>query len=74
MLALLSAPVRRFILMALLVPAVAFVLVRVASLLERRNGGRTTKTSRVLLSASNFLHRVSGRNQQEEPQRAALPA
>ena len=48
MLALLSSPVRRFVLMALLIPAVAFVLVKVAGFLERRNDGRTTKTSRVL--------------------------
>ena len=74
MLALLSSPVRRFVLMALLIPAVAFVLVKVASLLERRNDGRTTRTSRVLLSASGFLRRVSGRGEQHEPQNTALPA
>ncbi|MGZ8802044.1 MAG: hypothetical protein ACXWZL_05335 [Mycobacterium sp.] len=74
MLALLSSPVRRFVLMALLIPAVAFVLVKVAGFLERRNDGRTTKTSRVLLSASGFLRRVSGRREQDEPQNAALPA
>ena len=74
MLALLSSPVRRFVLMALLIPAVAFVLVKVAGFLERRNDGRTTKTSRVLLSASGFLRRVSDRREQDEPQNAALPA
>lgn len=74
MLALLSSPVRRFVLMALLIPAVAFVLMKVAGLLERRNGGRSTRTSRVLLSVSGLLRRVSGRREQDEQQNAGLTA
>jgi hypothetical protein len=57
MLALLSSPVRRWILTVLLVPVVAFVLMRVSRLLQRRNDGEPTRVSHALASASNFLRR-----------------
>ena len=57
MLALLSAPVRRWVLMALLVPVIAFVLSKLGGFLQRRNDGQHTKPSRALVSASDFLRR-----------------
>ena len=42
MLALLSSPVRRWVLTALLVPAVALVLRKIAQFLQRRNDGTPT--------------------------------
>ena len=57
MLALLSAPVRRWVLMALLVPVLAFVLSKLGKFLQNRNDGRPTKPSRALVSAADFLRR-----------------
>jgi hypothetical protein len=74
MLALLSSPVRRWVFMALLLPAVAFLLVKLAGYLQRHNGGRTTKTSQVLLSVSGFLRRISGKRDQDQKQNAGQPA
>ncbi|BBY50035.1 hypothetical protein MARA_35030 [Mycolicibacterium arabiense] len=61
MLALLSAPVRRFLLTALLLPVIAFLLGKVGTYLQRRNGGQTTKASRALLSASGGIRRFTDR-------------
>jgi hypothetical protein len=61
MLALLSTPIRRWILAALLLPVVAFVLAKIGGYLQRRNGGQPTRISRALLSVSSFLNRRSAR-------------
>jgi uncharacterized membrane protein YoaK (UPF0700 family) len=61
MLALLSSPVRRFLLTALLLPVLAFVLGKLGAYLQRRNGGQTTKVSRALLSASGGIRRFTDR-------------
>lgn len=57
MLALLSAPVRRWLLMVLLVPVLAFILSKLGRYLQSRNDGQPTKPSRALVSASDFLRR-----------------
>lgn len=57
MLALLSGPLRRWLLISLLVPAVAFVLRKLGFFLQRRNEGQTTRLSRTLLKSSSFLQR-----------------
>jgi hypothetical protein len=74
MLALLSSPVRRWVFMALLLPAVTFVLVKVAGYLQRRHGGETTKTSRALLSVSGFLRRIGGKRDEDEKHGVPVPA
>jgi hypothetical protein len=61
MLALLSSPVRRWLLVTLLLPLIAFVLAKVGLYLQRRNGGAPTRLSRALLSVSAFTRRRSGR-------------
>jgi hypothetical protein len=61
MLALLSSPVRRWLLVTLLLPLIAFVLAKVGLFLQRRNGGAPTRLSRALLSVSAFTRRRSGR-------------
>ncbi|HYO02553.1 MAG TPA: hypothetical protein VET27_12030 [Mycobacterium sp.] len=72
MLALLSSPVRRFLLITLLVPAIAFVLSKAGGLLERRNGGQPTRVSRFLVSASSFLRRI-GKKGDDTEQPARVP-
>ena len=61
MLALLSSPVRRWLLATLLLPLIAFVLAKVGLYLQRRNGGAPTRLSRALLSVSAFARRRSNR-------------
>lgn len=61
MLALLSSPVRRWLLTALLVPAVALLLRKIAQFLQRRNDGQPTKSSRGLMKASSGLRRLTGK-------------
>ncbi|KMO82424.1 hypothetical protein EUA04_20830 [Mycolicibacterium obuense] len=61
MLALLSSPVRRWLLATLLLPVVAFALAKVGLYLQRRNGGAPTRLSRALLSVSAFTRRRSSR-------------
>ena len=61
MLALLSSPVRRWLLATLLLPLLAFVLAKVGLYLQRRNGGAPTRLSRALLSVSAFARRRSNR-------------
>ena len=61
MLALLSTPIRRWILAALLLPVLAFVLAKIGGFLQRRNGGQHTRISKALMSVSSFLNRRSGR-------------
>ena len=65
MLALLSSPVRRWVLTALLVPALALVLRKIAQFLQRRNDGTPTKSSRGLMKASSGLRRLSGKKSEE---------
>ena len=62
MLALLSSPVRRWLLATLLLPLIAFVLAKVGLYLQRRNGGAPTRLSRALLSVSVFARRRSNRD------------
>ncbi|MFB1299329.1 hypothetical protein ACAG24_027875 [Mycobacterium sp. pW049] len=61
MLALLSSPVRRWIVVTLLLPVIAFVLAKLGLYLQRRNGGAPTRLSRALLSISAFTRRRTGR-------------
>ena len=63
--ALLSSPVRRWVLTALLVPALALVLRKIAQFLQRRNDGTPTKSSRGLMKASSGLRRLSGKKSEE---------
>ena len=65
MLALLSSPVRRWVLTALLVPALALVLRKIAQFLQRRNVGTPTKSSRGLMKASSGLRRLSGKKSED---------
>ena len=65
MLALLSSPVRRWVLTALLVPALALVLRKIAQFLQRRNDGTPTKSSRGLMKASSGLRRLSGKKSED---------
>ncbi len=58
--ALLSKPVRRWVLLSLAVPLVAGGLSLVAGVLQRRKG-HPTKTSKSLLAVSNFLRRRRNR-------------
>ncbi|UXA21341.1 hypothetical protein [Mycobacterium sp. SMC-4] len=62
MLALLSSPVRRWLLATLLLPVIAFALAKVGLYLQRRNGGAPTRLSRALLSVSAFARRRSNRS------------
>ena len=66
MLALLSSPVRRFLLITLLVPAVAFVLRKIGLMLQRRNDDEPTRTSRALVKASSSLRRISKKKGDDE--------
>ncbi|MFD3810968.1 hypothetical protein [Rhodococcus sp. NPDC058639] len=62
--ALLSKPVRRWVLLSLAVPLVAGGLSLVAGVLQRRKG-HPTKTSKSLLAVSNFLRRRRSRGSSE---------
>lgn len=61
MLAFLSSPVRRWLLVTLLLPLLAFALGRIGLYLQHRNGGAPTRLSRALLSVSAFARRRSNR-------------
>ncbi|KAA0092775.1 hypothetical protein CIW49_28740 [Mycolicibacterium sp. P1-18] len=62
MLALLSTPVRRWILASLLLPLIATVLTKVGRYLQRRNGGTPTAISRALLGLSSLAQRFTRKN------------
>jgi len=62
MLALLSTPIRRWILASLLLPVVATVLTKLGHYLQRRNGGTPTTISRALLGLSSVAQRITRRN------------
>ncbi|KKF00516.1 MULTISPECIES: hypothetical protein [Mycolicibacterium] len=61
MLALLSSPVRRWLLVTLVLPLLAFALGKIGLYLQRRNGGAPTRLSRALLSVSGLARRRSNR-------------
>lgn len=65
MFALLSSPIRRWLLTVLLVPAVAFALRKLAQFLQRRNEGEPTKSSRGLMKLSSGLRRLTGKEPQD---------
>jgi hypothetical protein len=68
MLALLSSPLRRWLLATLLLPVIAFALSKLGLYLQRRNGGAPTRVSRALLSISTFTGRLSsGRREDPDP-------
>lgn len=58
--ALLSKPLRRWLLLSLAVPLVAGGLSLLADVLQRKKG-RPTKTSKLLNGVSNFLERRRNR-------------
>jgi hypothetical protein len=68
MLALLSSPLRRWLLATLLLPVAAFALSKLGLYLQRRNGGAPTRISRALLSASAFSRRLSGGRKEDSAQ------
>ncbi len=72
MLALLSSPIRRFLLITLLVPVIAFVLTKIGRFLQKRNGGQPTRLSKLLLSSSAFLRRRVSKHPDEAPTAAEL--
>jgi hypothetical protein len=71
--ALLSSPVRRWLLASLLLPVIAFVLGNLGRYLQRRNGGAPTRLSRALLSVSSFTRRHSVRAQRDDADLIASP-
>jgi hypothetical protein len=68
MLALLSSPLRRWLLATLLLPVAAFALSKLGLYLQRRNGGAPTRISRALLSASTFSRRLSSGRKEDSAQ------
>lgn len=62
MLALLSTPVRRWLLASLLLPVIATVLTKLGNHLQRRNGGAPTAISRGLLGLSSVARRFTRKN------------
>lgn len=65
MLALLSSPIRRWLLTVLLVPALALALRKFAQFLQRRNDGEPTSSSRVLMKLSSGLRRLTGKKSED---------
>lgn len=62
MLALLSTPIRRWLLATLLIPVLVVALRKSGRFIERRHDDRPTRTSRLLLKASSGLARFSSRH------------
>lgn len=62
MLALLSSPIRRWLLATLLVPVLVLVLRKAGRFIEHRHDNRPTRLSRLLLKGSSTLERFSRRN------------
>ena len=73
MLALLSSPLRRWLLATLLLPVLATALARIGLVVQRRNGGTPTRLSRTLLGGSGFARRFSGRGGDRDPAQGAPP-
>lgn len=65
MLALLSSPLRRWLLATLLLPVVGYLLAKIGLYLQRRNGGAPTRLSRALLGVSSFTRRRSSRGERD---------
>lgn len=59
MLALLSTPLRRWLLATLLLPVIATILTKLGLYLQGRNGGKQTAVSRVLLGLSSVARRFT---------------
>lgn len=59
MLALLSTPLRRWLLASLLLPVIATILTKLGHYLQGRNGGEPTAVSRVLLGLSSIARRFT---------------
>lgn len=66
MLALLSSPIRRWLLATLLIPLVVVVLRKAGRFLEHRHDDRPTRVSRVLLKLSSALDRFRRRHAEPE--------
>lgn len=66
MLALLSSPLRRWLLATLLLPVVGYLLAKIGLHLQRRNGGAPTRLSRALLGVSSFTRRHSSRGERDD--------
>lgn len=62
MLALLSTPIRRWVLASLLIPLLVVALRKSGRFVERRHDDRPTRLSRVLLRLSSGLSRFSSRH------------
>lgn len=62
MIALLSTPLRRWLLASLLLPVVATILTKLGHYLQRRHGGEPTALSRVLLGLSSLARRFTRRH------------
>ncbi len=67
MLALLSSPLRRWLLATLLLPLIGYLLAKLGLYLQRRNGGAPTRTSRALLGISTYTRRRSSRATRDVP-------
>ena len=59
MLALLSTPLRRWLLASLLLPVIATILTKLGLYLQRRTDGKPTAVSRVLLGLSSIARRFT---------------
>ncbi len=66
MLALLSTPVRRWLLASLLIPVLVVALQKSGRFVERRHDDRPTRLSRVLLKLSSVLARFSSRHRKSD--------
>jgi len=73
MLALLSSPLRRWLVLSLLLPVIGVGLAKLGLYLQRRNGGAPTRVSRALLSISSLTRRLSSRKP-EEPEPTQSPS
>lgn len=66
MFALLSSPLRRWLLATLLLPILGYLLAKIGAYLQRRNGGAPTRVSRALLGISSFTRRHSNRGDRDD--------
>ena len=73
MLALLSSPVRRWLLASLLLPRIAFVLSKVGLYLQRRNGGAPTRLSRAVVGVGVHPPPQRTRPRRHRPHRQPAP-
>lgn len=66
MLALLSSPVRRWLLASILLPVVVVILRKAARFIERRHADRPTRLSRLLARLSDTLARFTSKARKGE--------